>query len=325
MRVQRTLLGIDFSRLSRWSRQRRVQNAFTLGLVSLGPVLAALTYYVLGPLEKGAASTTLRLVLLADLIYVLMVAVLVLRRVAQMVAARRAKSAGSQLHLRLTGVFGLLALIPTVLVAIFAMLSINLGLESWFSDRVRNVVSTSLSTALAYEREHVEELTRDGVDIARYLNARRVEDLFMDRDATAEALRAIQPRIDRSLTEAFVIDSSGLIMARDNSSYAFDYEAPSEADFQQALTAGIAIIEDAQNDEFRALIPLAAFLDQFLYVTRPVDGSVTGTVAVPIWAFISGLCGHLDPRGDLAGAVVRRTAVAPRWALGHGLAACRGG
>ncbi|MFT4917056.1 MAG: hypothetical protein ACI9C3_002929, partial [Yoonia sp.] len=33
MRAQRTLLGIDVSRLSRWSRRRRVQNAFTLGLV----------------------------------------------------------------------------------------------------------------------------------------------------------------------------------------------------------------------------------------------------------------------------------------------------
>ncbi|MFT5969455.1 MAG: two-component system nitrogen regulation sensor histidine kinase NtrY, partial [Yoonia sp.] len=133
MRAQRTLLGIDVSRLSRWSRRRRVQNAFTLGLVMLGPILAALTFYVLGPLDQGGSSPMLRLVLLADLVYVLVVAVLVLRRVAQMIAARRAKSAGSRLHLRLTGVFGLLALIPTVLVAIFAMLSINLGLESWFS------------------------------------------------------------------------------------------------------------------------------------------------------------------------------------------------
>lgn len=272
--MQRTLLGIDFSRLSRWSRRRRVQNTFTLGLVVLGPVLAALTYYVLGPLDQGASSPTLRLVLLADLIYILVVAVLVLRRIAQMIAARRAKSAGSRLHLRLTGVFGLLALIPTVLVAIFAMLSINLGLESWFSERVRNVVSTSLSTAQAYEFEHRNELTRDGVDIARYLNARRAENFFMDNAKTAEALRAIQPRIDRSLTEAFVIDSGAEIVARDNSSYAFDFEPPSASDFETALSEGIMIIEDAANDEFRALIPLAAFLDRFLYVTRPVDGTV---------------------------------------------------
>ncbi len=274
MRVQRTLLGIDFSRLSRWSRRRRVQNAFTLGLVLLGPILAALTFYVLGPLEQGGSSPTLRLVLLADLVYILVVAVLVLRRVAQMIAARRAKSAGSRLHLRLTGVFGLLALIPTVLVAIFAMLSINLGLESWFSDRVRNVVSTSLSTAQAYENEHRSELTRDGIGLARYLNAERAATFFMSKAETIQALRSVQSQIDRSLTEAFVIDSGGEIVARDENSYAFDFEAPGANQYQEALDTGIVIIEDAANNEFRALIPLAAFVDRFLYITREVDGSV---------------------------------------------------
>jgi len=51
MRVQRTLLGINMTRTSRWWRQRHVQNAFTLGLVLLGPVLAGLTYFVLGCLR----------------------------------------------------------------------------------------------------------------------------------------------------------------------------------------------------------------------------------------------------------------------------------
>ncbi len=272
--MERTLLGIRVNRTSRWWRRRQVQNALTLGLVLMGPVLAALTYVVLGPLDQRATSNTLRLVLFADLIYILIVAALVMRRVAQMIAARRAKSAGSQLHLRLTGVFALLALIPTVLVAIFAMLSINLGLESWFSERVRNVVSTSLSTARAYEFEHRNELTRDGLGLARFLNQQRQTNFFMRDAEVIQALRSVQPQIDRSLSEAFVIDSRGEIIARDEKSYRFDYEQPTEAQFAQALEAGLTIIEDASNNEFRALIPLAAFLDRFLYVTRPVDGSV---------------------------------------------------
>jgi len=120
------------TRFSRWWRQRRVQNAATLGLVILGPALAGLTYVVLGPLQQGGNAPALRLVLLADLVYVLVVAALVLQRVTRMVAARRARSAGSRLHLRLTGVFALLALIPTVTVAVFSVLTINVGLEGWF-------------------------------------------------------------------------------------------------------------------------------------------------------------------------------------------------
>ena len=272
--MQRTLLGINFGRTTRWFRRRQVQNALTLGLVLLGPVLAALTYVVLGPLDRGAASPALRLILFADLIYIIIVAALVMRRVAQMIAARRAKSAGSKLHLRLTGTFALLALIPTVLVAIFAMLSINLGLESWFSDRVRNVVSTSLSTAQAYESEHRDELTRDGLGLARFMNQQRQNAFFMSNAEITQALRSVQSQIDRSLTEAFVIDGAGEIIARDQKSYLFDFEKPSETQFDEARTEGIVIIEDANNNEFRALIPLTAFLDRFLYITRSVDGSV---------------------------------------------------
>jgi hypothetical protein len=102
---------------------------------------------------SGASALSLRLVLLADLVYVLVVATLVLGTIARMVAARRAKSAGSQLHLRLTGVFALIALIPTVTVAVFAGLTVNVGLEGWFSERVRQVVGASLAAAEAYRED----------------------------------------------------------------------------------------------------------------------------------------------------------------------------
>ena len=137
-------------RLSQLRRQRRVQNAITLGVVLLGPVLAFATFLVLGPLDQNAGGPGLRFVLLLDLVYVLVVAALVLQRVAQMIAARRARSAGSRLHLRLTGVFALMALIPTVTVAIFAGLTINMGLEAWVSQRVQRVVGNSLAAAAAY-------------------------------------------------------------------------------------------------------------------------------------------------------------------------------
>jgi len=272
--VERSLLGIKLLRTSRWWRRRSVQNAATLSLVLLGPILAGLTFVVLGPLDRSPSSATLRLILLVDLIYIIIVAALVMRRVAQMIAARRAHSAGSRLHLRLTGVFALLALIPTVLVAIFATLSINLGLESWFSERVRNVVSTSLSTAQAYEFEHRDELTRDGLGLARFLNRQRAQVFFMTDPEIVLALRSVQNQIDRSLSEAFIIDGAGEIIGRDEKSYRFDFEQPMPEDFAQANSEGITIIEDAANNEFRALIPLTAFVDRFLYVTRPVDGAV---------------------------------------------------
>ena len=141
-------------RLLSQRRNRRVRTLGTFGLVALGPVLTVATFLVLGPLGQSTASPSLRLILLADLVYILVVAALVLYRVAKMVAARRARSAGSRLHLRLTGVFALLALLPTVAVAVFATITVNLGLEGWFSDRVRNALGHSVEAAHAYQEEH---------------------------------------------------------------------------------------------------------------------------------------------------------------------------
>jgi len=251
-----------------------VQNAMVLGLVLLGPIMAVLTYIVLGPLVQSSTSPWLRLVLLGDLVYVLVVASLVMQRVARMIAARRAKSAGSRLHLRLTGVFALLALIPTVLVAIFAMLSINVGLEGWFSDRVRTVLSTSLTTAQAYEREERQELTRDGQALAAFLRTERLRNFFMDDGDVRQAIAQVQNQIDRGLTEVFFIDGAAGIMTRGAGSYDFNFEPPTASEYAQATETGIYIIEDAMNDEYRALIAMPNFQDRYLYVTREVDGEI---------------------------------------------------
>ena len=54
--------------------------------------------------------------------------------------------------MRLVRFFTLIALIPTIIVAVFAAITLNFGLEGWFSDRVRNVVSNSLAAAQAWGR-----------------------------------------------------------------------------------------------------------------------------------------------------------------------------
>ncbi|WP_084860469.1 sensor histidine kinase NtrY-like [Salibaculum halophilum] len=272
--VRRSLLGINLSTISRWRRTRRVQNVMTLVLVLLAPVLVLLTITALRPLDQTGRTEVLRLILLVDLVYILVVTALVLARIAAMVAARRARSAGSRLHLRLTGVFGLLALIPTVAVAIFSVLTINIGLEGWFSERVRNVVGNSLEAAQAYEEEHRQEVARDGRALADFLETQRMQTFFMERGEIRQALSRVAPQIGRGLSEVFVLDGAGEIEVRGERSYEFYFEKPTEDQLAEARDAGIAIIEDWANNEFRALIPLENFTDNYLYVTRPVDGEI---------------------------------------------------
>ncbi len=266
--------GNTWNRLLRLRRQRRVQTAMTFGLVVLGPVLALATILALGPMNMGASSPLLRIVLLFDLVYILVVAALVLARIARIISDRRSQSAGSQLHLRLSGVFAGVALVPTILVAVFAVLTVNVGLEGWFSDRVRDVVGSSLAAAEAYDNEHRQGLTADATALAAYLNVAKQSTFFLADDQVRPLLTQGQARIQRGLREAFLIDGTGLLRTRGEKSYLFDFEPPTADQIERARAGEVVLIDDWPNDELRALVHLDAFADRYLYVTRQVDGDI---------------------------------------------------
>ncbi len=261
-------------RLMRLRRQRRFQNALTFGLVLLGPILAGLTYLALGPFNLRSDSENLRLTLLADLVYVLLIAALVLARVARMIADRRSQSAGSRLHLRLTGVFAIVALIPTVIVAVFAVLTVNIGLEGWFSERVLNVVGSSLAAAEAYEQEHRTTLTEDAESLSAYLEIAKQSKFFLADSDIRPLLTKGQASVQRGLKEVYLIDGAGDLRTRGERSYLFDFEKPSAESLALAAAGETVLIEDWPNNEFRALVLLPSFPDRYLYVARKVDGSI---------------------------------------------------
>ena len=261
-------------RLSRLRRQRRFQTIMTFVLVTLGPVLALATFMALGPFDQGATSLFLRLILLTDLVYVLVVASLVLARVSRMISDRRSQSAGSRLHLRMSGIFAALALTPTVLVAVFATITFNVGLEGWFSERVRAVVGNSLAAAQAYDGEHRQDLSEDALSLAAYLNVAKQSTFFLADDQLRPILTQGQAAIQRGLKEAFLIDGSGTLKTRGERSYLFDFEALTPAQIARARAGETVLIEDWPNNELRALVFLSAYVDRYLYVSREVDGNI---------------------------------------------------
>ncbi|WP_372885441.1 ATP-binding protein [Shimia sp.] len=262
------------TKLRRLRRQRRVQNAATWSLVALGPLLTLATFLVLGPMNQGASSQSLRLVLMVDFVYVLAVAALVLHRVARIIASRRSQSAGSRLHMRLTGAFAILALVPAVSVAIFAGLTVNIGLEGWFSERVSRVIGNSVAAAEAYEAEHVRDLETDAEALAAFLDSNRRATFFLSDGDLRILLANGQGQIQRGVKEAFVIDGTGEIRARGDRSYLFGFEQPEAAQLAEAQQNGALIIRDLGENELRALVRLDAFVDRYLYVSREVDGSI---------------------------------------------------
>ena len=272
--MQGAYRSLTWAKLARLRRMRRVQNGLTFGLVFLGPMLAVATFLALGPFNLGASSQNLRLILLADMVYILLVAGLVLARVMRMIADRRSQSAGSALHLRLTGVFAFVALVPTILVAVFAVLTVNIGLEGWFSDRVSNVVSASLTAAQAYEDEQTKALKDDASALGAFLNLAKQKTFFLQDDQVRPILTQGQAAIQRGVKEVYLIDGAAALKTRGERSYLFDFEPPSAAELARAKSGEVVVIQDWANDEFRALVHLDAFADRYLYVSRKVDGGI---------------------------------------------------
>ena len=244
-----------------------------LGLVFLGPILVLATYLVLGPFERSASSNEIRLIVMADIIYVLVTVALVSQRILRIISQRRQKSAGSRLHLRLTGVFTIMALLPTITVAVFALLSINMGLEAWFSDRVKGVIADSLAAAQAYEQDQITVMSDDTATLVQVLEQYRRSQIIYDPQALRETLSQEQQNIQRGLREAFIINGQGELILRGYRSYLFDFEKPTAQEIDGALKS-IVIIEDWPNNELRAMAYLTGFPDYYLLVSRQVDGNL---------------------------------------------------
>ncbi|TYO89905.1 sensor histidine kinase NtrY-like [Oceanicella actignis] len=240
-------------------------------LVALGPLLAVLTVATATREGQELASPELvRGVYLLDLVYVIVVAALVVWRIATLISARRARSAGSRLHLRLTAVFTLVALAPTVLVAVFATLTVSYGLEGWFSDQIRSVVRNSLATAQAYEREHRGRIRGDAVAIAAELG--RAGALGAGDAQLGEVLRA-QARL-REVPQAYVFDSAMDLRARGEFSYLFWFRPPTPEQMARARAGEVVILEDKEAGEIGALVWLRDLFDYYLLVARPVNGNI---------------------------------------------------
>ena len=190
--------------LSYYSNLKLFQSVINLFLILLGPLLAVATYLFLGPFNVAGQSVWLRFFLLLDLIYVLLIVGIVLVRILYVLSQRRSRLAGSKLHFRLAGVFTTMSLLPTITVAVFATVSINLGLEAWFSERVQSVVGTSLSAARAYADEQKIALVEDLISIAGDLEDFRKNKNFIEDDELRNELASRQLALQRGLKEAFI-------------------------------------------------------------------------------------------------------------------------
>ena len=71
-----------------------------------------------------------------------------------LIRARRRGRAGARLHVRMALLFGVVAIVPAILVAVIASITLDRGLDRWFADRTRVMVTNAINIAQAYVRDY---------------------------------------------------------------------------------------------------------------------------------------------------------------------------
>jgi two-component system nitrogen regulation sensor histidine kinase NtrY len=247
--------------------------AVALTVASLAAGLA--TYASLsGSLPSGREIGSIKALLLLDAVLFLLLLGVVAVRLVGIWIERRRGAIGARLHTRLVAMFSLVALIPAVIVSVYAGVFFRVGLEDWFADRVRTAILESREVAQAYLEEHQQVIRGDILAMAHDLS--RTGSLMWSNPTQFGRIVTTQARI-RNLTEATVFDGSGRIITRWSLGYVLHQE-PLPMWAVERARGGVVLLTSDTDDRLRAVVRLEDSNEVFLYVGRYVEPRVLNHV-----------------------------------------------
>src|SRR6185312_15440273 len=251
---------------------RPSQLAFGVALLA---VLSGCVPYALltGLTPYTPGHTALILLALVNLTLVLTLAALIGWRLARLWATRRSGRAGARLHVRLVAWFSAIAVVPAILVAVFAVVTLNLGLDAMFSGGVKDALGSAVNVAQVYVKDHEATILGDIRYIADALQ--RDPELFdEEHHVRAGLLFAKLGTItqNRGLQASYILDGKGRVLGTTKQGSLKDPRPPAPADFAQARE-GI-VVDTPDNGTVTALVQLQTLNDAYLETVRVVDPKV---------------------------------------------------
>ena len=236
------------------------------------PLFAAATWVALTNPEWRWA---LPFLAVADLGLVLTLLTMAAWRIAKIVIARRSRSSGSRLHLRMVRMFIILAVAPALILGLLAGVTVTMGLDAWFGSRMQAIVVHASTLASISREQRDKDILEDAAtalgDFAReagrgpLMTATRMSEVMTD---TARKLR------NGSETTYYVIGADARIVARSQGSYEFYYTPPPPHEIARATPGQATFFVDLDNQATRSLALLpervtGAAVPLYLYVSRP--------------------------------------------------------
>jgi two-component system nitrogen regulation sensor histidine kinase NtrY len=214
--------------------------------------------------------------LLFNGVAVLLLLGIIAREVWQLVLARRHGRAGARLHVRIVRLFSVIAALPAVLVAVVASVTLDRGLDRFFSERTRRVIANSLIVTEAYLSEHAQMLRAETMAMAYDLA--RAKPLYeKDRDRFRQFLTG-QATV-RGLPGTLLIGPDRKTIEKADIKIERNLALPSPEALAEVNETNPAVVVHPDGNYVSGTVKLRNYDNTYLYVARPLNPAVMSQLA----------------------------------------------
>ena len=251
---------------------------FTMVLAVLALALGVATFVVLsGGLRLGMpADSVVYGLVVANLVVLLPLGLVLVVRIIRVWVERRRGSAGARLHVRLVLLFGVVAVTPAIVVAVFATFFFNLGIQTWFNDRVRTALHESLQASQGYLEEHRNHIRADAVGMSNDI-VHAMAQLQNDPNTFGQVLYS--QTVLRGLAEAVIYEPvTSQVIASTGAMGGFGADPPPVWALGLARSGDVAVFGE-ESKRVRALIQIDSRPPLMLLISRPVDPEILDHMA----------------------------------------------
>jgi two-component system nitrogen regulation sensor histidine kinase NtrY len=249
--------------------EARLMGPLAVGLALLS---AFVTFIVLADLTPVAPTHYVVVtLLLVNAITVVLLLTIIVREIWHVVQARRSGRAAARLHVRIVGLFSIIAAAPAILVAIVASVTLDRGLDRLFSARTRAAIENSLFVAEAYLRDHAQFVRSDIMIMAYDLAQSKA--IFDSEPDKLQQFLTFQAAV-RGLAAAIVVDENLDVVARADTKINATFALPPRDALPKITDKEPQVVLLPDTNYVAAMIRLRNYTDRYLYVTRLLDPRV---------------------------------------------------
>ncbi len=215
--------------------------------------------------------------IIADFAALLLLIIVLAGRITRVMLEHRRGAAGARLHVRLVFLFGGVAAVPAIMVAVFAIVFFNFGIQAWFNQRVQTALDESNQVAQGYLTEHENDIRLDALAMANDLSQGGAV-FFGNPNEFASYL--VTQATARGLTQAVIFEPlNGEIVASAGLFAGMAATVPDTRIIAMANTGQVPVVSPPGSTVEQAVVKLDMTPPMMLMIEKPTDPAILDHVA----------------------------------------------